>query len=50
MKYKAIVFDIDGTLIDYDYSQYLALSKLMNIIPWKSEQKPDDNAAFDIWF
>ena len=50
MKYDAIVFDIDGTLIDYDYSQYLALSGLMNYIPWKSNSKPNEKEIFEIWF
>ena len=50
MKYDAIVFDIDGTLIDYDYSQYLALSGLIDYIPWKSDQIPDEKEIFEIWF
>ena len=47
MKYDAIVFDIDGTLIDYDYSQYLALSGLIDYIPWKSDQIPDEKEIFE---
>ena len=48
MKYDAIVFDIDGTLIDYDYSQYLAVSGLINYIHWKSDHMPDEKDIFEI--
>ena len=49
MKYDAIIFDIDGTLIDYDLSQYLTLIKLLESLSWKSNTKPSIKEAFQLW-
>ena len=50
MNYEAIIFDIDGTLIDYDYSQYYALDKLLDIIPWNKVERPITKDVFDFWY
>ena len=50
MNYEAIIFDIDGTLIDYDYSQYYSLDKLLDIIPWNNSTRPATKEVFDYWY
>ena len=50
MKYEAIIFDIDGTLIDYDYSQYQSLDKLLDIIPWNNSTRPSTKEVFEYWY
>ncbi len=50
MNYESIIFDIDGTLIDYDYSQYYALDKLLDIIPWNKVERPITKDVFDFWY
>ena len=50
MNYEAIIFDIYGTLIDYDYSQYYALDKLLDIIPWNKVERPITKDVFDFWY
>ena len=50
MKYEAIIFDIDGTLIDYDYAQYQTLDKLLDIIPWNNSTRPMTKEVFEYWY
>jgi len=50
MNYEAIIFDIDGTLIDYDYSQYQALDKLLDMIPWNNSERPVTKEVFEYWY
>ncbi len=50
MNYEAIIFDIDGTLIDYDYSQFQSLDKLLDIIPWNNVSRPPTKDVFDYWY
>ena len=50
MNYEAIIFDIDGTLIDYDYAQYQTLDKLLDIIPWNNSTRPMTKEVFEYWY
>ena len=50
MKYEAIIFDIDGTLIDYDYAQYQTMDKLLDIIPWNNSTRPMTKEVFEYWY
>ena len=50
MNYDAIIFDIDGTLIDYDYAQYSAVNNLLESLSWKSNTKPSIKDAFQLWY
>tara|TARA_B110001454_G_C12613956_1_gene389917 strand:+ start:72 stop:764 length:693 start_codon:yes stop_codon:yes gene_type:complete len=50
LNYDAIIFDIDGTLIDYDYAQYSAVNNLLESLSWKSNTKPLIKDAFELWY